>query len=45
VTSAIAQFMRELEQLWDEHREALIVRRDLAASLAQPGSRAPGRAA
>jgi carboxymethylenebutenolidase len=34
VTTAIAQFMRELEQMWDEHREAAIVRRDLTASLA-----------
>lgn len=35
MTTAIAQFMRELERVWDEHREASIVRRDLAASLAQ----------
>jgi carboxymethylenebutenolidase len=35
VTTAIAQFMRELERVWDEHREAALVRRDLAASLAQ----------
>jgi carboxymethylenebutenolidase len=34
VTTAIAQFMRELERVWDEHREASIQRRDLAASLA-----------
>jgi carboxymethylenebutenolidase len=34
VTMAIAQFMRELEQVWDEHREASLVRRDLAGSLA-----------
>jgi hypothetical protein len=34
VTTAIAQFMRELEQMWDEHREASLVRRDLNASLA-----------
>jgi carboxymethylenebutenolidase len=34
VTTAIAQFMRELERVWDEHRDASIVRRDLAASLA-----------
>ena len=34
MTTAIAQFMRELEQVWDAHREASIVRRDLAASLA-----------
>jgi carboxymethylenebutenolidase len=35
VTTAIAQFMRELERAWDGHREALLVRRDLDASLAQ----------
>ena len=34
MTTAIAQFMRELERVWDEHRDAAIVRRDLAASLA-----------
>ena len=34
VTTAIAQFMRELERAWDAHREALLVRRDLAAALA-----------
>jgi carboxymethylenebutenolidase len=34
VTTAIAQFMRELEQMWDEHREASLVRRDLNTSLA-----------
>jgi carboxymethylenebutenolidase len=34
VTTAIAQFMRELERVWDEHRDAAIVRRDLAAALA-----------
>ncbi len=34
VTTAIAQFMRELEQLWDEHREATVARRDLAGALA-----------
>jgi carboxymethylenebutenolidase len=33
VTTAIAQFMRELEGVWDQHRGAL-VRRDLAAALA-----------
>jgi carboxymethylenebutenolidase len=33
VTTAIAQFMRELERAWDAHREALLVRRDLAAAL------------
>jgi carboxymethylenebutenolidase len=35
VTTAIAQFMRELERVWDEHREASLVRRDLSGSLAQ----------
>jgi carboxymethylenebutenolidase len=35
VTTAIAQFMRELERVWDEHRDASIGRRDLAASLAR----------
>jgi carboxymethylenebutenolidase len=39
----IAQFMRELEQAWDAHREASLVRRDLAGSLtglaAQPSVR------
>ena len=34
VTTAIAQFMRELERLWDEHREASVARRDLAGALA-----------
>jgi carboxymethylenebutenolidase len=34
VTTAIAQFMRELERVWDGHREALLGRRDLEASLA-----------
>jgi len=34
VTTAIAHFMRELERAWDGHREALLVRRDLAAALA-----------
>jgi carboxymethylenebutenolidase len=34
VTTAIAQFMRELERVWDEHRDASVIRRDLAASLA-----------
>jgi len=34
VTTAIAQFMHELERVWDAHREALLVRRDLAAALA-----------
>jgi carboxymethylenebutenolidase len=35
VTTAIAQFMHQLEQAWDEHLAALLGRRDLAASLAQ----------
>jgi carboxymethylenebutenolidase len=35
VTTAIAQFMRELERAWDEHLEAALGRRDLAGSLAQ----------
>ena len=34
MTTAIAQFMRELERAWDAHREALLVRRDLPAALA-----------
>ena len=34
VTTAIAQFMRELERAWEAHQEALLVRRDLAAALA-----------
>jgi carboxymethylenebutenolidase len=34
VTTAIAQFMRELEQLWDEHLAAALVRRDLPGTLA-----------
>ena len=34
MTTAIAQFMRDLEGAWDAHREALLVRRDLAAALA-----------
>ena len=34
VTTAIAQFMRDLEGAWEAHREALLVRRDLAAALA-----------
>ena len=33
MTTAIAQFMRELERAWDEHRDASIGRRDLTASL------------
>jgi carboxymethylenebutenolidase len=34
VTTAIAQFMRDQEAVWDQHRDALLVRRDLAAALA-----------
>ena len=34
MTTSIAQFMRDLERAWDAHREALLVRRDLAAALA-----------
>ncbi|MDQ2810905.1 MAG: ester cyclase [Actinomycetota bacterium] len=35
MTTAIAQFMRELERVWDEHLAALLGRRDLPAALAQ----------
>jgi carboxymethylenebutenolidase len=35
VTPSIAQFMRDLEQIWDAHQQALIQRRDLQAALAQ----------
>jgi carboxymethylenebutenolidase len=35
VTTAIAQFMRELERIWDEHLAALLGRRDLEGALAQ----------
>jgi len=34
VTTAIAQFMRELERAWEAHLAALLVRRDLTAVLA-----------
>ncbi len=34
VTTAIAQFMRDLEGAWEAHRDALLTRRDLAAALA-----------
>jgi carboxymethylenebutenolidase len=34
VTTAIAQFLRDLERVWDEHQKALLVQRDLNASLA-----------
>jgi carboxymethylenebutenolidase len=37
VTTAIAQFMRELEQIWDDHTDALLARRDVAASLTAVG--------
>ncbi|HEX2821261.1 MAG TPA: hypothetical protein VHO07_13990 [Streptosporangiaceae bacterium] len=37
MTTAIAQFMRELEHRWDEHTDALLTRRDVAASLATIG--------
>jgi len=35
VTASIAKFMRDLEQTWEEHQQALIRRRDLRATLAQ----------
>jgi carboxymethylenebutenolidase len=35
VTTAIAQFMLELERVWDEHLAALLGRRDLTAALAR----------
>ena len=35
MTPSIAQFMRDLEQIWDAHQQALIQRRDLQAALAQ----------
>jgi carboxymethylenebutenolidase len=35
VTTAIAQFMLELERIWDDHLAALLGRRDLAAALAR----------
>ena len=34
MTTAIAQFMRELERAWDAHLQALLVRRDPGGSLA-----------
>ena len=34
VTTAIAQFMRDLERVWDQHRDALLVRRDPATAVA-----------
>jgi carboxymethylenebutenolidase len=34
VTPSIAQFMRDLEQAWDAHQQALLQRRDLTAALA-----------
>jgi carboxymethylenebutenolidase len=33
VTTAIAQFMRELERIWDGHRAALLTQRDLAVAV------------
>jgi carboxymethylenebutenolidase len=33
VTPGIAQFMRELERMWDGHREALLTQRDVAAAM------------
>jgi carboxymethylenebutenolidase len=38
VTPAIAQAMRTLERLWDAHRDALIVHRDLEAAVANMAS-------
>jgi carboxymethylenebutenolidase len=35
VTTAIVQFMRDLERAWDDHNDALLVRRDPAAALAR----------
>ena len=34
MTPSIAQFMRDLEQVWDAHQQALIQRRDLQTALA-----------
>ena len=34
MTTSIAKFMRDLEQVWDAHQQALLQRRDLAAALA-----------
>ena len=34
MTPSIAQFMRDLEQVWDAHQQALIRHRDLQAALA-----------
>ena len=34
MTTSIAKFMRDLEQAWDAHQQALLQRRDLAAALA-----------
>jgi carboxymethylenebutenolidase len=33
MTTEIAQFMRRLEQMWDEHVESLLVRRDVDAAM------------
>ena len=35
MTTSIAKFIRDLEQTWEEHQQALIRRRDLQAALAQ----------
>ena len=35
MTTSIAKFIRDLEQTWEEHQQALIRRRDLRAALAQ----------
>ena len=34
MTTEIARFMRKLERRWDDHREALFVRRDVDAAMA-----------
>ena len=34
MTPSIAHFMRDLEQAWETHQQALIQRRDLPAALA-----------
>ncbi len=34
MTTEIARFMRKLEVMWDEHVEALVVRRDVSAAMA-----------
>jgi carboxymethylenebutenolidase len=35
VTQSIARFMRDLEQVWEAHQQAVIRHRDLTAALAQ----------